>query len=73
MIKVYVEKTMWGYVLSFDYDERVVQAIKSRVKAEDRSWDPITRTWTIATRAAFDNFRWATNGWIAFYRKKRVA
>jgi hypothetical protein len=73
MIKVYVEKTLWGYVLSFDYDERVVSAIKSRVKPENRHWDPLTKTWTIETKDAFDNFRWATNGWIAFYRKKQTA
>jgi hypothetical protein len=68
-LEVHVEHHVTqGYALTFDYDERMVRAIKTRVKAGDRTYDPRTHTWWIHQRNDLDALRFATNGWSTFVR-----
>jgi hypothetical protein len=51
------------YVLDFAYDQRIINAIKSRVPASKRSYDPIRKKWFIATEDAVSQFKWGVNAW----------
>lgn len=50
------------------YDQRVVNAIKSKVRKEDRSYDPRTKLWIINTSDAMRELVWGTRHWIDFQK-----
>lgn len=61
---VYYQNTWNGVELTFTFDQRVIDVIKRRVKANNRSYNRASRAWVIYHRSDFDNLRDATSGWI---------
>lgn len=52
-----------GYRLSFQYDQRIIEAIKAHVPKDQRTYDPATKRWTIWTESGLDKLRWAVHAW----------
>ena len=65
---VYWQKTMNGYELTFAFDERVVNKIKSTIPSSGRSYSQSSRSWMIFRQTDFEKLKNASNAWIEFRR-----
>ena len=57
-----------GYGLTFPYNSRLVDTLKSRVAKENREYDPTTHTWWLSRSSDLAEVQWATNQWAECVR-----